>query len=210
LRVVAATHRDLDGMVELGQFRQDLFYRLNVIPVWLPPLRARRDDIQALAQHFCLLAAAANGRGGARLSPEAFRVLRAQKWPGNVRQLQNFIERLVVLNPKPVLEETDVTNELSRQVTFATQPGTHVGSALRPLPTPPEGNGTVDVTEPTIAAADASISQVVPLDTTLRAAEKVALERALRHAKQNRSLAARLLGLSRSTLYIKLREHDLL
>ena len=209
LRVVAATHRDLDGMVEAGQFRQDLFYRLNVIPIWLPPLRARRDDIQALAEHFCLLAAAANARTGARLSPEALRVLRAQKWPGNVRQLQNFIERLVVLNPKPVLEEDDVKNELSRQVTFATQPGTHGTGAMRALPTPPDGVG-VSVTEPTVAADEAATSQVVPLDTALRAAEKVALERALRHAKQNRSLAARLLGLSRSTLYIKLREHDLL
>jgi len=207
LRVVAATHRDLDGMVEGGQFRQDLFYRLNVIPIWLPPLRARRDDIQALAQHFCLAAAAANGRTGVRLGPDAIRVLRAQKWPGNVRQLQNFIERLVVLNPSSVLGEEDVKAELSRQVSFATQPGTMVGSSMRSLPTPTDG---FDEPEPVTTRAEVNTSQVMPLEQSLRVAEKVALERALKHAKQNRSLAARLLGLSRSTLYIKLREHDLL
>jgi two-component system response regulator AtoC len=137
-----------------------------------------------------------------RLSPEAVRVLRAQKWPGNVRQLQNFVERLVVLNPKPLLDEEDVKGELSRQVTFATQPGTNVGSSIRQLPTPA---GQEDAPPSSVGS-----SVVLPLDQALRAAEKIALERALRHAKQNRSLAARLLGLSRSTLYIKLREHDLL
>jgi two-component system, NtrC family, response regulator AtoC len=209
LRVVAATHGDLDGMVERGQFRRDLCYRLNVIPIWLPPLRERREDIEALAQHFCLLAAAANGRTDSRLSPEALRTLRAQTWPGNVRQLQNFIERLVVLNPKPVLDEADVQGELSRQVTFATHPETNAGGS--PLAAPTDAGGVAAGTEPAMGPpSEASPSQVVPLDATLRAAEKVALERALRHAKQNRSLAARLLGLSRSTLYIKLREHDLL
>ncbi|HMJ15051.1 MAG TPA: sigma-54 dependent transcriptional regulator, partial [Polyangiaceae bacterium] len=103
VRVVAATHRDLESMTERGQFRQDLFYRLNVIPLWLPPLRARRSDVDQLASHFCARFAEANAKGDVRLNAAALAVLREQRWPGNVRQLQNFIERLVVLNDGPTL-----------------------------------------------------------------------------------------------------------
>jgi two-component system response regulator AtoC len=144
------------------------------------------------------------------------RVLRGQKWPGNVRQLQNFIERLVVLNSKELLDEGDVRAELSRQVSFATQPATS-SAPVRSMPPVPDplaethlAASTAAEGETAGAASEFGAAEVVPLDVALRAAEKVALERALKHAKQNRSLAARLLGLSRSTLYAKLKEHELL
>jgi two-component system response regulator AtoC len=197
VRVVAATHRDLETMVERGQFRQDLFYRLNVVPLWLPPLRARRDDIELLARHFCKVFGAANGKPDIALQPEALRALRGQRWPGNVRQLQNFMERLVVLADGPNLGEDSIRAELSRQVRFVTQPGTSGGARLaRSIATQVDVPGAASV--------------VGPLDAELRVAEKKAIERALRHAGGNRSLAARLLGVSRSTLYAKLEEHGLL
>jgi two-component system response regulator AtoC len=214
VRVVAATHRDLESMVEKQQFRLDLFYRLNVVPLWLPPLRARREDIDVLVEHFCKVLGRANGKNSIGIDKDAIKALRGQRWPGNVRQLQNFVERLVVLSSGPNIREEDVRSELSRQVRFATQPGT----SLRPQPTlavappvslhaagaPPESDST------SVDAAPAESTTVLPLDMEVRAAEKKALERALVVAKHNRSLAARLLGVSRSTLYAKLEEHGLL
>jgi two-component system response regulator AtoC len=212
VRVVAATHRDLESMIERHQFRLDLFYRLNVVPLWLPPLRARREDIEPLARHFCAACAAANGKQGVTLAADAVRALRGQNWPGNVRQLQNFIERLVILSPGPVIREEDVRTEISRQVRFTTQPGTSVG--LRPKAAPPSSGPNGVPVAPHLAPVPAppleTAASVLPLDLEVRTAEKRALERALRVAKDNRSLAARLLGVSRSTLYAKLEEHGLL
>jgi two-component system response regulator AtoC len=202
VRVVAATHRDLESMVERQQFRLDLFYRLNVVPLWLPPLRARREDIDILVQHFCRVLGAANGKPNIGIDQSAVKALRGQRWPGNVRQLQNFVERLVVLSPGPMIREEDVRAELSNQVRFATQTGT---SAHLPVAAP----ATV-VNETALGLTHAAPSAVQPLDVQMRETEKRAIERALRLAKQNRSLAARLLGVSRSTLYAKLEEHGLL
>src|ERR1700687_1658062 len=96
VRFIAATHRDLEAMMAKGEFREDLFYRLNVIPIWLPPLRARPEDAGLLARHFCAVFSAHHQKPETSLDPTALGALRAQKWPGNVRQLQNFIERLVI------------------------------------------------------------------------------------------------------------------
>ena len=202
VRVVAATHRDLESMVERQQFRLDLFYRLNVVPLWLPPLRARREDIDILVQHFCRVLGPTNGKPGIAIDPGAVKALRGQRWPGNVRQLQNFIERLVVLNPGLLIREEDVRTELSNQVSFSTQPGTGLHASLMPMAT--------EVREPTIAVPSVAPSVILPLEQQMRDAEKKVLERALHFAKQNRSLAARLLGVSRSTLYAKLEECGLL
>jgi two-component system response regulator AtoC len=210
VRIVAATHRDLESMIERNQFRLDLFYRLNVVPLWLPPLRARREDIESLARHFCTVCAAANGKVGVSLEADAIRALRGQNWPGNVRQLQNFIERLVVLSPGPVIREEDVRAEISRQVRFITQPGTSVGLRPKSAPAPSASAPAALAANPAAAAPTEVASAILPLDLEVRVAEKRALERALRFAKDNRSLAARLLGVSRSTLYAKLEEHGLL
>ncbi|HET7544158.1 MAG TPA: sigma-54 dependent transcriptional regulator [Polyangiaceae bacterium] len=177
VRFLAATHRDLSRMVEDGEFRQDLFYRLNVIRLLVPPLRERPEDIELLARHFLLSAAAANARTGFYLEEAALQLLLEQPWPGNVRQLENFIERLVVLSDGPQLTCQDVARELSR-----------------------------DALEVRAMRATPAATSEPKLEAQRKDAERKAIVDALRRAAGNRSLAARLLGISRRTLYTKLAE----
>jgi formate hydrogenlyase transcriptional activator len=104
VRLVAATHRNLVEMVKRNEFRSDLYYRLNVFPVPLPPLRARREDIPALVEHFVEIYARRMGRQIDQISPETMSELTSYPWPGNIRELQNFIERSVILTSGNVLE----------------------------------------------------------------------------------------------------------
>ncbi|MBI5608269.1 MAG: sigma-54-dependent Fis family transcriptional regulator [Deltaproteobacteria bacterium] len=108
VRVIAATHRDLRAAVATGGFREDLFYRLAVVPLHLPPLRERRLDIPALAQHFLHQLGRRHARGKVTLTAEAMAALQAQTWPGNVRELYNCIERAVVLGSSPHIAASDL------------------------------------------------------------------------------------------------------
>jgi two-component system response regulator AtoC len=180
VRFLAATHQDLPRMVEDGEFRQDLYYRLDVIQLLVPPLRERPEDVALLAGHFAALAAESNGRRGVTLSDEARSLLALQSWPGNVRQLENFMERLVVLSDGPTLTQKDVERELARDA-----------ARLR------SSRSSVPPSEPR-------------LEDQRRDAERKAIADALQRASGNRSLAARLLGISRRTLYTKLAELGLL
>jgi two-component system response regulator AtoC len=179
VRIVAATHRDLEAMVSAATFREDLFYRLNVVPIVMPPLRARPEDIDALALQFLATLGAANGRPDVRLDAAALARLRQPRWPGNVRQLQNFIERLVVFSDGGTIRLADVEREMARG---AAAPSPAVASS---------------------ATADDT------LDAQRRASEAAALRAALERAGGNRLAAARILGISRRTLYYKLSAHGI-
>jgi DNA-binding NtrC family response regulator len=109
-RVVAATNRDLVKACEEGAFRADLYDRLNVVPLHIPPLRARREDVPTLARHFLELASKANDRPGMRIEDDAIAALVAYSFPGNVRELRNLTERLVILTPDDVIRAADVKN----------------------------------------------------------------------------------------------------
>jgi DNA-binding NtrC family response regulator len=109
VRVIAATNRDIKRLVEDGRFLEDLFYRLNVIPLVLPPLRERREDIPVLVEHFLRKHAHRSGRKIEQIREEALARLNAYDWPGNVRELENTIERAVVLSGGPVIEARDIT-----------------------------------------------------------------------------------------------------
>jgi formate hydrogenlyase transcriptional activator len=104
VRLVAATHRNLVDMVKRGEFRSDLYYRLNVFPIPLPPLRDRREDIPALVEHFVEIYARRMGKQINRVPPETMSELTSYPWPGNIRELQNFIERSVILSSDNVLQ----------------------------------------------------------------------------------------------------------
>jgi two-component system nitrogen regulation response regulator NtrX len=97
VRVIAATNKELDKEIAKGEFRQDLFYRLNVIPIVVPPLRDRKEDIPLLVQHFIEQFCAENGKPIKQVSPEAINILKSHDWPGNVRELRNIVERLVIM-----------------------------------------------------------------------------------------------------------------
>jgi transcriptional regulator with PAS, ATPase and Fis domain len=127
VRVVAATSRDLRKMVEEGKFREDLFYRLNVIVVNLPPLRQRPDDIPILVDHFLREIAANKHTAPHRVSPEVMRRFSAYRWPGNVRELRNVLERMMVLAEGEVLTERDLPDEVTA--------GTTDGTSRRDIPT---------------------------------------------------------------------------
>jgi two-component system response regulator AtoC len=165
-------------MIPAGEFREDLFYRLNVVPLVIPPLRDRPDDIARLVRHFVAELGPSCGRGAMAIDGGAVAILEAQPWPGNVRQLQNFIERLVVLADGSTIVRADVEREVAKTVR----------PSDRPTP---------------LVSADLS------LDSRRRESEKQALVNALSQSGNNRTRAARLLEVSRRTLYNKLREHGL-
>ncbi len=187
VRFVAATHQDLEALVRSGSFRQDLFYRLNVVSLTVPPLRARDADIEQLALHFCATTSAANDRNPVTLDVDALEELRRHPWPGNVRELQNLIERLVVMAEAPRLTAADVRRELSRQ----------------------EGGLRFLAADDTSAPLLSPESSIFDLASVLHKAERRAVEKALRKANGNRNVAARMLGISRRSLYYKLQEHGL-
>jgi two-component system, NtrC family, nitrogen regulation response regulator NtrX len=115
VRVIAATNKHLDEEIERGNFREDLFYRLNVIPFYVPPLCDRREDIPLLADYFLREFTTAYGRKPKELTPEAYRVLADYHWPGNVRELRNLMERIVIMNPQVRVDARHIPLNLSRR-----------------------------------------------------------------------------------------------
>lgn len=109
VRVVAATNKSLSDEIRAGRFRDDLFYRLNVVPITVPPLRDRRDDVIPLSEHFLAIYAGEYGHGVKRVDADALRILRDYEWPGNVRELRNVIERVVIMVPGPVISGPDLS-----------------------------------------------------------------------------------------------------
>jgi two-component system nitrogen regulation response regulator NtrX len=117
-RVIAATNKNLEQEIERGNFREDLFYRLNVIPFYVPPLRERVEDVPLLADYFLAEFAAAYGRKPKDLTPAAYEVLMDYHWPGNVRELRNLMERIVIMNPQTRIDARDVPLNPSKRSVF--------------------------------------------------------------------------------------------
>jgi two-component system response regulator AtoC len=203
VRFIAATHKDLESMVAKGDFREDLFYRLNVVPVWMPSLRSRKGDIPLLARHLAETIAAQH-RHAVKLDDGALAALSAEVWPGNVRQLQNFIERLVVLSDGPTVTAADVARELGRRPLAETP-----AAALPVAPSAPQQASFPAAEDGPGAPRPSSPGSGPTLDDRRRVAERDAILTALQQAGNNRTLAARLLGISRRTLYTKLEEHGI-
>jgi two-component system nitrogen regulation response regulator NtrX len=115
VRVIAATNKNLQDEIERGNFREDLFYRLNVIPFYVPPLRDRREDIPLLADHFLRVFTTAYGRRPKELTPEAYATIEEYYWPGNVRELRNLMERIVIMNPQVRIDARHIPLNLTRR-----------------------------------------------------------------------------------------------
>ncbi len=202
VRIVAASHRDLAQMVSQGLFREDLFYRLNVVPIRLPALRERVEDIPALAQHL-LAKARAEGLPAKILSPGAIARLKAHTWPGNVRELENLIRRLAVLYSEETIEEAVIERELAdaRGRLPEEAPGE---------PAEPDLAGAVErFLDRFWRAYDASAPPAAVYDRVLREVERPLIQRTLQLTRGNQLKAADLLGLNRNTLRKKIRELDI-
>ncbi|HKV51107.1 MAG TPA: sigma-54 dependent transcriptional regulator [Gemmatimonadaceae bacterium] len=187
VRVIATTNRDLAAEATAGRFRQDLFFRLSVIPVRIPPLRERLDDVPVLAHRFALRAAADAGKEVAGISPEALALLQHHEWPGNVRELQHVIERAVIMSSDAVLQARSLDAE-----TFKTGRGENGKH-----PAPAAKNGAAN-------GAAVPPDGVVLTSLSLDHAEGVLIAKALEVTGKNRTRAAALLGISVRTLRYKL------
>ncbi|GMV82547.1 MAG: hypothetical protein AMXMBFR7_37310 [Planctomycetota bacterium] len=187
VRLVAATNRDLAAEAKAGRFREDLFYRLNVLTVNLPPLREREGDIRLLADHYLQESAARSGRPRLRFSDEALELLGLYAWPGNVRELRNLTERLAVLCPHETIGVRDMPAEFGR--------------LARPAPD-----------EPAVAlpAPSGAQTKLPPANATLADVEKIHILRVLETNHGNKKATAEVLGIDRSTLYAKLRAYGIL
>jgi len=190
VRVLAATNRDIQAEVKAGRFREDLFYRLNVLSVSLPPLHQRGSDIALLLNHYLRDAALRSGRARLEFSEEARAALRQYRWPGNVRELRNLTERLAVLCPHEVIGLPDLPPEYRA----ADEPGT----------APAREAGSRGSQQPTEAAA------AIDAGTSLADVEKEHILRVLQACDGNKKLAAEKLGIDRSTLYAKLRAYGIM
>jgi DNA-binding NtrC family response regulator len=185
IRVVAATNRDLAEQVEQGRFREDLYYRLNVVPLHVPPLRDRPEDIPPLAAHFLEKVCGLEGLPTKRLTAEAIERLSAYPWPGNVRQLENAIEMAVALSgDRPVLSAADFP--LSSPA-----PG-------RPAPNPERSHGAV------VSVPDAGLD----FQQTVANIERSMIQQALKKTGGNKKAAAQMLRLKRTTLSAKVRNFE--
>ncbi|MGE5522693.1 MAG: nitrogen regulation protein NR(I) [Rhodospirillaceae bacterium] len=187
VRVIAATHQDLEARVRQGLFREDLFHRLNVIRLRLPPLRERREDIPLLTRHFLQKSARELGVEAKRLSDAALKYLQGQDWPGNVRQLENVCHWLTVMAPAMNIEVTDLPPELRGD--NASTPGEDWAAALD-------------------READQRLNrgETAIMDELTRQFEKTLILRALAHTGGRRIEAAHLLGVGRNTLTRKVQE----
>ena len=184
VRVLAATHRDLEEAMRTGRFREDLYYRLAVVNLKLPALRERRHDIQALAEHFLARFARELGKPTRVIPEPVLAALLKYRWPGNVRELENAVERGVLLSD-----------------------GEELSAAALPADAQPL---SVASARSAAAAAEPDTTPVDPAElVTLAANEKAHIERALAATGNNKNLAAKLLGITRRSLYRKLDKHGL-
>ena len=182
IRVIATTNVSLTTMVERGQFRADLYYRLNVIPLSVPPLRERREDIPVLARYFSEKFAAQHRTPPPRLHPDFIERLQSHSWPGNVRELANFMRRVLTLSETPDLDARCFELEF------------HGNTGLTPVAQP---------------ASPAPPAAGAPAGTPIWQVEKLHLERTLALTDGNRTVAAEMLGISLRTLRNKIREYGL-
>jgi two-component system response regulator AtoC len=205
VRLVAATNRDLHAEVAAGNFREDLYYRLNVVPIHLPPLRERRDDIPLLVSHFMSRFNERLKKNISGIEPDAVFRLTAYSWPGNIRELENVIERTMLFCEDPTIRVANLPGELvgspsSQSLPVATTPSSPSASGEARRLTPPTGVPVL----PVGAEAVSSLKEAVRVET--ERVERDLIQRALDETGGNVTQAARKLQISRKSLQTKMKE----
>ena len=202
VRVIAATHRDLELMAKEGRFRNDLVYRLNAVVLQVPPLRERVDDIEPLASYFLSQANRANQRQVAGIEPDALQMLRAYQWPGNIRELRNVIERAVILANHEFITVDNLPSSIHEQLEENTRPGDEENRQRRPRFAETVANGDTGVyhidPENLAVCGENFRDQMLSLERQL-------LVNALKKVAWNQTLAAKSLDLPLRTLVRKLK-----
>jgi len=201
VRIIAATHRDLKSQIQQGLFREDLYYRLNVVPLRLPPLRERLGDIDDLVRHF-LRQAAREGYGQKSIETTAIERLKRHTWPGNVRELENLVRRLVALNPQDTITAEIVDAELEQALPVRSdEPQANTEASLSEL------------VEGYLGRYFAKFGRDLPppglYDRIIREVERPLITAALTATRGNQIRAAELLGLNRNTLRSRIRDLDI-
>jgi two-component system, NtrC family, nitrogen regulation response regulator GlnG len=201
VRIIAATHRDLRQLINQGLFREDLFFRLNVVPLRLPPLRERTEDIPDLVRHF-LETSTREGLPRKEISPEAFEILKLQRWPGNVRELENLVKRLMAIEVDEIISKSSVEREFAGNLTS----DNNFQHAAQP-------ESLSDFIEQHLAGYFASFGKELPPDglyeRIVAEIEPALLRTALLATHGNQLKAADLLGINRNTLRSKLKMRDI-
>jgi transcriptional regulator with GAF, ATPase, and Fis domain len=195
-RIVAATNRDLAELADLGKFREDLYFRLNVLPIYLPPLRDHSEDVPALSAHFVAKYAAENNRAVTAIAPEALGFLKSYSWPGNVRELENYIERAIVLASGPALTADLLPPHVRGEAPIRV--GRVSRSDLESLCTELVGRGLADSAED--GTAHTRVMGMVERELILQV---------LRMCQGTQTKTATRLGINRNTLHKKIEEFGL-
>ncbi|MSP60247.1 MAG: sigma-54-dependent Fis family transcriptional regulator [Myxococcales bacterium] len=196
VRVVSATHRDLEALIADGRFREDLYYRLNVFPITLPPLRDRLEDLPRLVEHFVQKFNRVTGKTVRGFDPSAIGALTAYSWPGNVRELENVVERAII-----IARGADVT---AADLDFGRRAQLQAAAAGTPIPSVGSGGPG---SGPHAGTAVPGVAR--PLQARLHEQERNEIVASIERNAGNIAGAARALGINRSTLYYRLRKHGL-
>jgi transcriptional regulator with GAF, ATPase, and Fis domain len=212
VRLIAATNRNLEELIRRGQFREDFFYRLNVVPLTLPPLRERREDLPELVFYFLSRSARKTHKQIRQIDPAALECLQQHSWPGNIRELENVIERAVVLAESEIISLDDLPPELRRNAETSTtrlsplSPAPLTGE-LRPIRSLARRSRSSARSQHPDAVGNANTTDVA--DQLPAAEEEQLLRDALLKAGGNKAVAARSLNLARSTFFSKCRRYGI-
>jgi two-component system, NtrC family, response regulator AtoC len=212
VRIIAATNRRLEEAVTTGSFREDLFFRLNVVCIMMPPLRARREEIPTLVRHFLTKYAAHYNKAELELPQETLSMLMAHSWPGNVRELENVIQRMILLGPEALRFNPVETPAPERRVASLDRRRkprrpADIAAAAAQQPAAPAALEAPAVTKPRLADKLHSL-KLVGRDAA-RAAERELMLHMLNRTRWNRKEAASMLGISYKALLYKIKEHKL-